>query len=672
MTALLEAGANVNIANKHKELPLHTCAQTEVLTALVTSGKADLEKKEYAGLMPLLAALRRNCFTCKGIPAIFALIDLGADVKAVDKGGNGVFHLAIDGFASEVPDGLVSKLCAAGADIDQINHKGEAPIHLTKIEISKASSFMGVQPPERITWFEALLAAGASLTVPGPDTSRTLLFNWVSKSICDTEEISTSLYKADQLPYMRLDPKQPNLHGRTPLHILSSQSGESHSTKAFDMALGLYAEIDVADNDGVTPLHLASTFSEYIVKRLLARGADPCYATNEGCTALHLAARCRMPNVSCLLVEKVRSRLSEDVHLAVNSRDKFDRTPLYYACLAGSHEMAKLLIESGAVIEATIYDSSPWSGLVHHEAENKNWRDSSYAGDKRAGTVLLADNSRPTGEHDLRFQRPRLDELVMLLINNATSNSTSVNKATEDAASLSADFTVECLLRSSKLCPSSDSPAYESAELSQVTASIERRLAERIDKFCPNCNETHTRSALERAWMLNDYHLLPGVLLAQHVPPISDKSKKILRDIVSHGFAAVLSHIVTSGGVEALDDQAWRDQPDTSQQIWFGGLSNCKEQPLLLSACRTAVSNMDVIRVLVEEGGHDPRAQQHFQQPIEQRFRSPQRYGESSEGESTLHALVRGKQWWQVHEGLGFLLNRGANSELCDAHGKRR
>ena len=72
--------------------------------------------------------------------------------------------------------------------------------------------------------------------------------------------------------------------------------------------------------------------------------------------------------------------------------------------------MTKLLIGSGAVVEAAAYDSSPWRALAHHEAESDNWRDTSYQGDRRAGAVLLSDNSRPTGEHALRYRRPRLDE----------------------------------------------------------------------------------------------------------------------------------------------------------------------------------------------------------------------------------------------------------------------
>jgi ankyrin repeat protein len=714
----------------------------EVLIALVNTSRADPEKKDYSGLTPLLAALRQDCFNWE-LPAILTLMDLGAGVKAVDNDGNGVFHVAIKGFSSEAPEELISRLCAAGANIDQTNNKGEAPIHLTKVEITTPSSFMGAQLQKQTSWFEALLAAGAGLTASGPETSRTPLFNWISKSICDTDGIRlpevletfsrhglslhvtdgqgrtllhavarhcrypprprielllgldlsrtdqdgntiwheaalasfTALYKTDDeateafIPHMRLDPKQPNFHGLTPLHILSSKE-DLNSTTAFNKALALYSDANIADKDGVTPLHLASTFSEHLVKRLLIRGAGPSCATNEGCNALHLAAKCRMPNVVGLLMEDLRARPSKDLETIVNRRDRLGRTPLYYACLAASCEMAKLLIDSGAVMEAATYESSPWRALAHHEAESDNWHDTSYAGDKRAGAVLLADNSRPTGEHDLRYQQPRLDELVMLLTNTAAPNQIFINKARDDAASLSANFTVECLLRSSKLCSPAGSLAREAAELPCVIAALDRRLAGRTHEHCPSCKVTRPRSVLQLAWITNDYHQLSAVLLAQNPPPSGEEAKKILRTITSHGFAAVLCQIVAEGGAKAVDDRSWLDESDTSQNTGFGSSSRRKEQPLLLGACRRSISNMGVIRVLVEEGEQDPSAQQQFEQSDEQRYQSSQSYAGSPEGESTLHALVRGEHWWQVYEGLPFLLQRGACTELRDAHGK--
>ena len=47
---------------------------------------------------------------------------------------------------------------------------------------------MGAQLQKRTSWFEALLAAGASLTASELGPSRTPLFNWASNSICDTDQ----------------------------------------------------------------------------------------------------------------------------------------------------------------------------------------------------------------------------------------------------------------------------------------------------------------------------------------------------------------------------------------------------------------------------------------------------------------------------------------------------
>lgn len=758
VTMLLEAGACVDVENGSNETPLHTCTHPEVLYTLVTSGKANLEKEDQSGQTALLAQSSKSLG--EGLLALLKLIDLGANVNAVDRDGNGVLHLAIETF-SNVPDGLMSKLCTAGVDVNRTNKKGKAPIHLTRIKINELSCPRDLRSPERVSWFEALRAAGADLMPSTPSASRTPLFEWISKSIRDTNDrlytglletldacgvslhvtddrgrtllhdavrnsgsqswinfllsqgldpkttdrdgntlyheaaytLSTSLYKvaneftgsSTPQPHVGPDPRQSNHHGRTPLHILSSlwpdsqqkpgtgtRPREFNCTTAFDVALALYTDVDISDKDGISPIHLASTFSEYLVKRLISRRADLLSTTIEGCTALHLAARGRMPNIVGLLLETLRSRHTEDLESAVNHKDRYGRTPLYYACLAGSYESAKLLVQSGASVTSAAYESSPWRGVAHHESEDKIWSDhSSY---KRAGAVLLANNNRSIGKAKSRVHWHRLDELIVILITTEASPSAFVHRAIVDAAVLNADRTVESLVRASNLSWSASTLTQEPASAAHVTKSLNMRLSARngLDAPCVNCKISHNKSALSHIWIMQDYYLLPDMFLAQfgqHLPPKSNASKELLRDMISRGFAKGVSQILDTAGPESLNDLTWRDQPDTSQNRKVNGSNGLKEEPLLLGACRRNVSNIDVIRILVEKAGHDASVQQHFEDISERQYQSSW-FQESRDGESTLHALIRGEHWWQMHEGLRYLLDKGANTELRDVHGK--
>lgn len=100
--------------------------------------------------------------------------------------------------------------------------------------------------------------------------------------------------------------------------------------------------IDVKDNDGITPLHLASTISDSYVALLLDEGADLPIKPAEGLTCFHFAARARQSNTIGLLVTQ-KNFLS-----LINAKDKNGRTALHYACRSGRPETVALLLEAEA------------------------------------------------------------------------------------------------------------------------------------------------------------------------------------------------------------------------------------------------------------------------------------------------------------------------------------
>ena len=481
---------------------------------------------------------------------------------------------------------------------------------------------------------------------------------------------------------MKIDPAQPNHRGRTPLHVLSSLwpeavynfkhtsgsgpgSGHLNKTTAFDTVLSLHSDVNIADKDAVRPLHLASTFSEYLVERLLEKGADSSCVTKEGCNAIHLAARSRMPNIIGLLLTSLQHRSITTLQSSVSAKDHFGRTPLYYACNAGSYESAKLLVDAGAIVDSNHYESSPWKAVAGFEAEMKNW--SGFSSDERAGAVFMTDKCRPTGQAR-SCRENRIDELVALLVVNDIPAVPYIDRAIADAASASADYTVECLLRARSLLQlQSDLDVC-----TEISASINRRRIRRNDlnKPCKKCKKMHNRSPQQRAYVLNDYHVLPEILLAErpsHFLLKTEESKAFIRQLVSMGFASILHQLTILGGLEVLDDGDWNGQK--IKKISNAFCEQSKEEPLLIRACRRDISNIAVIRVLVEHARHDVNVHEHVQEQTESYYRSSFGVGSHVKGESALHALVRGEHWWHVNEGLRYFLEHGANTELRDIQG---
>ncbi|OAL50220.1 ankyrin [Pyrenochaeta sp. DS3sAY3a] len=752
---LFEAGADVNAHNKGKETPLHTCTDIEVLEFLVKTGKANLEQTDHWGATPLLSALGSSLGSGKNAKQILALVDLGADVNAVDREGNGVFHLAVKHlyYAKDEAGELIPRFCAAGADIDRTNNRGEAPIHLTKIEIGKPigfsaldSRYPGAEVPKSTTLFESFVAAGASLAPPPPGISRTPFFNWISKSVCQDHrdlpkilEILTksggSLHITDdsgrtllheavhsprcrtqvqflvdngldplavdnegktlwheagksgwfidpqnpepytQLMELGVDPTRANFHGRTALHVFSScwpeavydfkqSSGQDNTKLAFDLVLALFPNVDVADKDGVTSLHIASTFSEFLVRRLLERNADPARVTNEGCNALHVSSRARNSNILGMLLSYLKSRSTTAVASTVNAKDHLGRTPLYYAYLVGSYECVKYLVDAGSTVDISVYECSPWKGLADIEAETENWND--YTREHKTGAVLLADKHRP--DRNGWNWRIRNDELIALLLARTTSLPTFMDQAITDAAVHKADYMVERLLRERR----SMSFAEDLNTTSLITECVDRRQTKRADqeKPCKNCKKIHTTSHIHHAVGMGDYHILSDTILESDM---SEKDRAAListvQRFVAEGFALALQELIASGGQMFLDMIVAEDEKNRLQGMKLGLWGRDTKGPLLLNAASRDEPNMEVVRLLVEKVGLDINAQRSVAEMRPGHSHSSNiDFGRLVEGESILHVLVRGEHWWHANEALPYLLECGANTEVRNVH----
>jgi ankyrin repeat protein len=132
MRQLVSAGEDVNAADPHGRLPIHTAASHDrdrVVAYLVSAG-SELEARGADGWTPLHLACVSGSHRAVG-----ALIDGGADVNAVARGGNTPLHLALVVVlgkeyrelrrqAVRCARRMIERLLAAGADPRALDSRG--------------------------------------------------------------------------------------------------------------------------------------------------------------------------------------------------------------------------------------------------------------------------------------------------------------------------------------------------------------------------------------------------------------------------------------------------------------------------------------------------------------------------------------------------------------------
>ncbi len=182
--------------------------------------------------------------------------------------------------------------------------------------------------------FALMVGAAVSLSVGSPAVSAEEAL--VAAAVRDRDGAAVRRLIREQV-----DVNAPLGDGSTALHWAAHREDLDSLTLLIDAS----AQVNAADDYGVTPLWLASTAgSVSIVERLLRAGADPAITLPTGETALMTAARTGRPGVVRLLLEH-----GSPVNATETVRGQ---TALMWAAAEGHAEAAQVLIAHGADVHA--------------------------------------------------------------------------------------------------------------------------------------------------------------------------------------------------------------------------------------------------------------------------------------------------------------------------------
>ncbi|KAL9084258.1 MAG: hypothetical protein Q9165_008169 [Trypethelium subeluteriae] len=551
----------------------------------------------------------------------------------------------------------VNKIIDSGAHVDTVDANGRTLLHGAVGHPSAAHSLL------------VDFLVKQSINPQAVDTGGNTLFHEVAPIVAK-KHLSSDMI--DKLLELGVDILQSNSSKRTPLHVISSfrpgsfdpcASTQSNGRPTnfddlcmFDYFLSRQKDVDWQDSNGVTALHIASTFSEYLVTRLLEAGASPSKATFEGLTPFHLAARSRQANIIGILLDQIESRFPpKGIEGILNARDVLNRTALYYATASSQTEsIANYMLGQHGCADFEEELKANWSRQVDSDWYINRGRDLKIPD---AGAVMISGMDRPTKvvhryqeKEDLPIPEERLEDILDILISRATDAgkmNSFITQAIQSAVNRKFDYIVECQSR-----------IYE--QITSVAESDkgieEARNRRQEDRHSISFRESDAVYDLMRSRHYEAVRAkLSTIDCLQRSSWIYDST--LLHRLILRGFTSLVSTAATDANIDKTE---WREERDR-KLINPRGYSDIQHvNPLLISACRRETRNMDVLRLLLEEKKVNVNARM-----------AGQTYEDSviPNGPTALHEVAGSSHWWHTAQAIPFLVKHGADLEAKDSDG---
>lgn len=723
--ALLQYQPDVNATDAGGNGPLHhhLCSprvSKTVIAELIRRG-ADPNLRNNRGCTPLLSVCHLDG------EVVDMLLEAGADLNAADDCGSTLlFHAlttVVHGLRGAISIKDLIYLVDKGVSVSHRDNRGRTILH-------QAVHSLGINSARSITIIRDVAKLGVDIQAVDKN-GNTLLHeaaSWPNNGYPDMRHFDV----VQSLVEMGLNLEQRNHDGQTMLHMLCRQSsshGHCDNTKVpIDYVISNMKTVNVADYNGVTPLHITCLYGERCTKKLLDNGANAAARTHQGMSALHMAARAREPNVLGMLLDALKKQSKQVANSSqqpktdsscdteeygqkiaaawfakqVNAKPDFEvqgrqitrpdqnYTALHFACQSGLSASVKLLLDLGI----DLHTHGLFDACEGFDAEDERWRiyqepaepplrlehtcrqyKAKYPTHHRPGSILPA-------------AKGRLDDVLDLLLQHGINppettaygsqrHSTEFTDVWDNSALPYAQTCIQRALYKHSLATNTShagSPVQTDdglvhRNIAQATESSIRQL---LEEKRPNRREDVRNANFALKFLANrQYH---NVELLQQLGvdfcvTSSYSEVSILGLLASHGFSELLER---TGMIEAQKKfsggewHAWKDH--TRPGLCHSGTTASESENKSNNNARPCE---DINPLLCAVRRHQPNMP-CVRILVEKLGVNPDEILDMAYGRKTSALLeaATGSSWWNTYQLLPYLMEAGANLEVTDGEGQ--